>query len=248
MVGSHTMRHISVWLVVPALIALLSVPVSRSRRWVGVGLLVAGLGPLMVLMVHWGGPLPHPAGTPAEAVALLPGVRLRNLLLSLGVVGMYGVFMLPAGEVAFWWQRAREHRTWWVVLALLLVTSVGLLAAGALTPLPDFLALVSRLDMPQMVGTGLAWWLLVPIGAAATTALVATRLSDVKSRLLVGSLLGLLASAMANPRWLERYVDFPFLLLLAALAIAAGLPLGWADRLRWLAVALLAIAAFVFLV
>ena len=47
-------------------------------------------------------------------------------------------------------------------------------------------------------------------------------ISEPRSRVLIGALLGLLLSAMANPRWFERYVDFPILLVFAGLSIVAG--------------------------
>jgi len=42
-------------------------------------------------------------------------------------------------------------------------------------------------------------------------------------------------------------VDFPVLLLMAGLAVAAGVALGRADRERWLLAGLAAIAAFLWL-
>ena len=96
-------------------------------------------------------------------------------------------------------------------------------------------------------GASLLFWLLVPLGAAAVAGLLATRLADVRSRVLAGALVGLLLSAMANRVWYERYVDFPVLLLLAGLAVAAGVALGRVDRERWLLTGLASIAAFFWL-
>ena len=88
------------------------------------------------------------------------------------------------------------------------------------------------------------WWVVVPLGAAVVTALLTTRLSEVRSRVLVSALVGVLVSAMANPRWFERYVDFPILLAFAALAVAANVPLCRIDRERWLVGGLIAIGSF----
>ncbi len=52
---------------------------------------------------------------------------------------------------------------------------------------------------------------------------------------------------MANIRWFERYVDFPFLLALAGLAVVAGVPIRRVDRFRWLVVGLVAVASYVWL-
>jgi 4-amino-4-deoxy-L-arabinose transferase-like glycosyltransferase len=238
------MRQVTLWLLAPGLVALLSVPVPRRRRLTGLGLLVLGIVPLVALLLYWGGPLPPGA---AAATSLAVVHRTRNLLLSLGVVGTYGVLMLPAAELAGWWRRAHDHPAWLATLALPAVATAGLLAAGVFDSVSSFLALISRVNCPQLAGVSLLWWVLVPLGAAVTAALVVTRLSDVRSRLLVSALLGLLLSAMANQRWFERYVDFPILLAFAGLAVVAGVPLGRADRLRWLVAGLIAIALFLWI-
>jgi hypothetical protein len=238
------MRHIAAWLLVPGLAALLSVPVSGRRRAVGVGLIVLGLVPLAALLLYWGGPLPAPPGGGAASTPLAAGLRLRDLLLSVGVVGQYAVLMLPAGELAAWRRRAHQHRAWLAGLALSAVAAVGLLAAGALGTITSFLGLVSRVDFPHLAGASLLWWVVVPLGAAVVTALLTTRLSEVRSRVLVSALVGVLVSAMANPRWFERYVDFPILLAFAALAVAANVPLCRIDRERWLVGGLIAIGSF----
>ena len=74
--------------------------------------------------------------------------------------------------------------------------------------------------------------------------MLASRLTEVRSRLLVSALLGVLLSAMANPRWFERYVDFPVLLAFAGLAVVAGVTLGRIDRERWLLAGLIAVGSF----
>ena len=243
-----TMRQISVWLLLPGLLAVLSVPQSRRRRVVGIGLIVLGVIPLVGLLLYWGGPLPpDPVSGAVAATPLAAGHRIRNLLLTLGVVGFYAVPLLPAGEVIEWWKRARRRPSWVFVLAAPGLSALALVVAGALGTITSFLTLVSRVPFILVEGASLLFWLLIPLGAAAVAGLLATRLADVRSRLLAGALVGLLLSAMANRVWYERYVDFPVLLLLAGLAVAAGVALGRVDRERWLLTGLLGLAAFFWL-
>ena len=242
--AASLMRQISLWLLAPGLVALLSVPLPRRRRVAGLGLLVLAVVPLVALLLYWGGPLPPAPGGGAASTPFATAYRTRNLLLSLGVVGSYAVLILPAAEIAGWWKRARHDRAWLATLALPAVAALGLLAAGVLGVVTSFLGLISRVRFPQVAGSSLLWWLLIPLGAAAVTGLVATRLSEVRSRLLVSALLGVLLSAMANPRWFERYVDFPVLLAFAGLAVVAGVTLGRIDRERWLLAGLIAVGSF----
>jgi hypothetical protein len=93
-------------------------------------------------------------------------------------------------------------------------------------------------------GASLLWWLLVPLGTGCVVALLVTRWSDVRSRILLGALLALLLSSMANPRWFERYVDFAILLVMAGLALVADVRIGRSDRERWLLAGIVAIASF----
>ena len=66
--------------------------------------------------------------------------------------------------------------------------------------------------------------------------------------MLVAALAGILLSAMANPRWFERYVDFAVLLVLAGLALTAGAAPSRGDRERWLLAGVIAVASFFLLV
>jgi 4-amino-4-deoxy-L-arabinose transferase-like glycosyltransferase len=243
MAAATTMRQVTLWLAAPGLVALLSVPAPRRRRLIGVGMLALGTVPLIALLLYWGGPLPPGPGGTAAASSLAAAARTRNLLLSLGVVGLYGALMLPAAAGADWGRRARAHRAWPAVLVLPAVVAAGLLAAGLLDSVHAGMGLIEHVGMklPQLAGVSLLWWVLVPLGAAVTAGLVATRLSEVRTRLLVVVLLGVLVSAMANPVWYQRYVDFPILLAFAGLAAAAGRSLGRADRMRWLVAGLIAL-------
>jgi hypothetical protein len=238
------MRQVALWLLAPGLVALLSVPLPRRRQVAGLILLALALAPLAVLLVYWGGPLPPSGGATAAPISFDGARRTRNLLLTLGVVGYYAILMLPAGEIATWWRRLRHERAWLTVLAVPAVVAASLLVFGMLGTITSFLGFVSRVSFPQLAGSSLLWWFLIPLGSAVSAGLLATRLSDVRSRVLVSALLGLLLSAMANFRWYERYVDFPVLLLFAGLAVVAGVTLGRIDRERWLLTGLISIASF----
>ena len=175
------------------------------------------------------------------------GYRLRNLLLTLGVAGVYALLLLPAAELRAWWARARRDRRWVESLAIPAIVALALVAVGALGVITSFLTLVSRLPLPVVAGSSVLWWVLVPLGAAAIAGLLLTRLSDVRSRVLMAALTGLLLSTLANPRWFQRYVDFPILLVFAGLAVVAGVTLCRTDRERWLLTGLISVAAFLWL-
>jgi len=240
-----TMRQISVWLLLPGLVAIVSVPQSRRHKAAAVGLLVLGVVPLAALLAYWGGPLPpDPVSGGAAATPLAAGYRIRNLLLTVGVVGFYAVLLLPAAEIRDWWDRAHGRHSWALVLGIPGLAALAMVAAGALGTITSFLTLVSRVPFILVGGASLLFWVFVPLGAASIAGLLATRLGDARSRVLLGALIGVLVSALANRVWYERYVDFPVLLLLAGLAVAAGVALRRVDRERWLLTGLASIAAF----
>lgn len=240
-----TMRHIAVWMLLPMLVAVFSAPQSRGRRIAAVTIVAAGLIPVAALILYWGGLLPPATATSGAAAApLATGYRLRNLLLSFGVAGMYAPLLLPSAELRAWLARARDDRRWLTVIAVSAGAAFALVVAGALGVVTSFLTLVSRVSFPAVAGATLLFWVLVPLGAATIAGLATTRLGEVRSRVLVAALAGVLLSALANPRWFERYVDFPILLALAGLALSAGVNLTRGDRERWLLAAVLAVASF----
>jgi len=246
--AASLMRHISVWLLLPGLVALFSTRGTRGHRLGGLGLLVAAVTPLAALLAYWGGPLPPAPGGVSAGVTLATDYRLRNLLLSVAVAGWYALFLLPSSEMVVWWRRARIDRRWTLALAAPAAAALLALLAGALGVVTSYLGLVSRLPLPLVKGAGLLWWILVPAGATAVTGLALTRSATPRDRVLVAALLGVLVSAAANPRWYQRYVDAPLLLLLAGLAVAATAGLTRLDRERWALAAVAAAGAYVWLV
>lgn len=230
------MRQFSAWLFVPAAAALVGSRPARPRLAAGIAALCAGLLPLVLLAALWGGLLPR--GSTAGGMGYPPA--LSNLLLSLAVVGVYGVLLVPAKELARLPHRL-GRRMGLIAVAAMASAEVAL-AAGALRDVVGrdpyslgWLSFAGR-HYPGPQGTSLLLWILVPTGVGVAVALVSTRLHTAVDRVLVASLLGLLAATMIGPAWYQRYVDFPALLLLSGLAVASGVELGTADRLRWLVV------------
>ena len=243
--AATTIRQIAAWMVLPALVAFLSVPTSRGRKVAILAIVAAGLAPVAALLVYWGGPLPpSPGASGSVETSLAAGYRLRNLLLAMAVTGMYALFLLPSAEVRDWWARARSDRRWAAVVAVSVLAALTLVVAGALGVVTSFLTLVSRISFPAVAGASLLLWVLVPLGAAVVAGLVTTRLGEVRSRVLVAALAGILLSSMVNPRWFERYVDFAVLLVLAGLALTAQALPSRGDRERWLLAGVIAVASF----
>jgi hypothetical protein len=244
--AATTIRQIAAWMVLPALVAFFSVPVTRGRKVAILAILAAGLAPVAALLVYWGGPLPPstPGASGPVETSLTAGYRLRNLLLTLAVTGMWALFLLPSAEVRDWWARAKSDRRWTALVAVSALAALSLVVAGVLGVVTSFLTLVSRIPFPAVAGATLLLWVLIPLGAALVAGLVTTRLGEVKSRVLVAALAGILLSSMVNPRWFERYVDFAVLLVLAGLALTAHAVPSRGDRERWLLAGVIAVASF----
>ena len=225
------MRQTSVWLFLPALVTMATLPAPRRSRILGGLLVVLALVPLAWLLYRWGGLLP------SGGKQLDPAVyRFRNLLMSLAVVGLWGLFLVPWDELAGL-PRALGRRGISAVAAAAVVSLI-VIAAGAMDSLgggdPYGMGLVGRLGIAwwRVAGTSLAWWILVPLGAGTLTSLLLTRSSRPVDRVLVWALLAVVLSSLANTMWYQRYVDFPVLFLLAGLAVSGGPPRRRVDALR----------------
>ena len=241
--AATTMRQVSVWLFLPGMLAVLSAPLSARRRLADLGILALGLMPLVAVLAYWGGPLPPGTG---GAITYDGVARLRNLLLSLAVTGLYGGLLLPAAELRATPLRLGRRG----VVAIVSAVGASLIALGlhVMLSLPGAqtlgMGLLARSSVwyPALEGTSVIWWLLVPLGAAVVAYLLYARTSRPTDRVLVTALVAVLLSAALNATWYQRYVDFPILLILAALAVSAHVEFHFLDRFRWVIVVALSLA------
>jgi 4-amino-4-deoxy-L-arabinose transferase-like glycosyltransferase len=236
-----TMRQNAAWLFVPAAVALAAERLPVRRRLTHGLVLAAGLVPLAALVIDWGGLLPRGNHPYPET----GGAPLRNLLMSFAVVGAYGLLVVPLDEIKA--LPGRLGRRGGVVVGVVLALVLGALVAHSLRGVigadPYDLGWLSLVGSyyPGPVGTSLIWWVLVPVGTALVAALAVTRTALPVDRALVVSLVALLATTVVNLSWYQRYVDFPVLLILAALAVGAGVRLRSIDRVRWLVAVVLSV-------
>jgi len=227
------MRQVSVWLFLPALVALVSVPSSSRRRAAGLLILALGLVPLAGLVVYWGGATVGGGVGPAASPLAF---RVRNVLMALGVVGLWSFLVIPSEELKA--LPAKLGRRGLTAVGIGVAVCLAALAAHAMRSLgggdPYGIGIVGRLSesLRGPLGTSLSWWVLAPVGTAAVVALAVTRWRSLSDRILVTGLAGLLVTAAANGTWFQRYVDFPVLLILVALAASAGVPWRSVDRVR----------------
>ena len=233
--AATVMRQVSVWVFVAGGSAVLSVPGSRRARVGRWAIVVAGLVPLAALLLHWGALLPQGVSQTEPAT-----VRLRNVLLGVAVIGLWSLLLAPADEV-----RAlprRLGRRGWAAVGC--ATALGLAAVGAggvgdlAVTDPLGIGLLGRLCeiWPAVAGASLAWWVLVPLGAAALAALAVTRRERVGDRVLVVGLAALALVGAGNTMWFQRYADYPVMLILLALVASAGRSPRTVDVARWVVV------------
>ena len=226
------MRQTSVWLFLPGLMAPFCVPLSARDRARAAALVVAGLVPLAALLVSWGGLLPSGAVQAGSGM-----FRLRDVCLSLAVVGLWGLLLVPADEA-----RALSAKLGSTgLVAVVGATVLGLLAmaGGAMASLrggdPYGIGLLGRVGQAwwRVLGTSLVWWIFVPLGAATLAALVVTRWRRPADRVLIVALVAIVLSTAASTTWYERYVDFAVLFLLGGLVASGGSRVRPVDVLRW---------------
>ena len=229
------MRQITAWLFLPAFVAWSSVRVSpRVRAW-GAAIAMAGAVPLAALLVSWGGLLPS-GGVQSDPTVY----RLRNVCLSLAVVGLWGLLLAPADDVRALPQRLRRGGL--VVVAAAAGGGLVAVALGVMASLqggdPYGIGLVGKVGQawPRLFGASLAWWILVPVGTAVIATLAVTRWRRLRDRILVVALAAIVLSCAANTTWYERYIDFAVLLLLGALVASGEAPVRRVDWWRWVGI------------
>jgi 4-amino-4-deoxy-L-arabinose transferase-like glycosyltransferase len=234
------MRQSAAWLFVAGLVAVFCVRVpSRSRAW-GAAIVTLGVVPLAALLVRWGGLLPSGAAQAGSGV-----FRLRNVCLSLAVVGLWGVLLAPADGIAA--LPGRLHRRGVLAVAAAALVGLTAVAAGAMASLrggdPYGIGLLGRVGQAwwRVLGTSLVWWTFVPLGAAVLAALFATRWRRPSDRVLLIALAAIVLSCAANTTWYQRYVDFAVLLLLGGLVASGAARVRRLDALRWLGILLISL-------
>ena len=221
-------RQAFLWLVPVAAFFVVTGPASGARKLAGAALLVASLVPLGALVLEWNGLVP-PSSDPASCGLCedrqglaRDDLGLRTVGFALALAGGYALMVFGPGV----WRRqpsaAAVHRLVWVAVAaggLLLLVSP--LAYRAITPLQagdaGWLWKLSD-SLPELLGSSLLFWLLVPLGCVALALLV--RRAGVWS--LPGVYLAcFLIAALPVRLSYQKYFD-PFMLL--ALALLARPP------------------------
>jgi 4-amino-4-deoxy-L-arabinose transferase-like glycosyltransferase len=227
------MRQITSWLFIPALFAVAGARATARDRWWGAVIVALGAAPVIALLLAWGGLLPSGAVQDDPAVH-----RLRNVCFSLTVVGLWSLLLIPAEDVRS--LGARLHRRGVVAVAAATVLGVAVVAAGVMDSMsggkdPYGVGLVGKLGetWPIVAGTSLAWWVFVPVGAAALAGLVVLRWSALRDRIVVVALGAVVLSAAVNTMWYQRYADVAVFLLLGCLVASGRAPVRWLDVLRW---------------
>ncbi len=221
-------RQAFLWLVPVAAFFVVTGPAPGARKLAGAALLVASLVPLGALVLEWNGLVP-PSSDPASCGLCedrqglaRDDLGLRTVGFALALAGGYALMVFGPGV----WRRqpsaAAVHRLVWVAVAaggLLLLVSP--LAYRAITPLQagdaGWLWKLSD-SLPELLGSSLLFWLLVPLGCVALALLV--RRAGVWS--LPGVYLAcFLIAALPVRLSYQKYFD-PFMLL--ALALLARPP------------------------
>jgi Dolichyl-phosphate-mannose-protein mannosyltransferase len=217
-------RQSFLWLVPVAAVYLLRPPLRAPRLAAGGALLGLSLVPLAALAVEWNGLVP-PSADPASCGLCTdrPGVgrdalTLRTVGFSVALIGMYAALVLGPSLA-----RRREllPRPPTALLAAALAGALVLLLVSPLEykpPVPGaggdagYLWRISDV-FPVLLGSSLAFWVLVPLGAVAA-ALLARRAGWIS---LPSVYLGafLLAALPVNLVY-QKYFD-PFMLLAVAL-------------------------------
>ena len=236
------MRQVAVWLFLPATVVLLTSGLPWRKLVRDASILALGMLPLLALLVAWGGLLPRQIGPPTH----MRHHPLQYLLLSLAVLGFYGMLLVPVDQLRAL-PRRLGHRG-----GLIVGASVGLalagLAAGALSSavgkdpyILGWLSFAGRL-YPGPRHTSLLLWVSAPLGAATAAIIGCTRLRTQVDRVLGLSVAAVLLTTVVGPSWYQRYADFPILLLLSCLAVTAGVRLRRIDRVRWIVAIMVSMA------
>lgn len=241
--GAVLTRQSFLWLVAVAGVFLLLGERRRlDRLAAGAALLALALAPLAALVVEWNGLVP-PSADPLSCGLCTdrPGVgrdalTLRTVAFTVGLLGMYALLVLgPA---------LRRSRPRADMVAAGAAVGVALLAIAPLEYTPirvdlpgdaGYLWRVSDL-LPTVLGSSLAFWALVPLGAAAAVALAWRAGATSLATVYLGAFL---VAALPVQLVYQKYFD-PFALLAVALFAR---PPDFRDRWDYAGVALVCAAS-----
>jgi hypothetical protein len=215
-----------VWLVPVAAWFLLRSAAPIGRRAVGAALLALALAPLAALVVEWGGLVP-PTADPASCGLCTdrPGVgrdslTLRTVGFTVALIGAYATLVIGPRVLR---GRTRLLAVPGGALALAAGAGVLLLAVSPLVYEPivpgqagdaGYLWQISD-RLPVVLGSSLAFWLLVPLGCAAILVLVRRAgLESLPAVYLAAFLIAVLPVRLVY----QKYFD-PFALLALALLV-----------------------------
>ncbi|HEX2232080.1 MAG TPA: glycosyltransferase family 39 protein [Thermoleophilaceae bacterium] len=227
-------RQSYLWLALVAVFQLVRAPISMPVRTAGAAATALALAPMAALVVAWGGLVP-PGADPASCGLCTdkPGVgrdsiTLRTIGFTVALFGLYAAAVfgpalarraraLAAGARAGGGS-ARE-------LALPILAAIALLAISPLAYKPvepgragDAGYLWKIADrFPELLGSHLIFWVLVPLGAVALFLLA--RRAGIAS-LPVVYFAGFLAAALPVGLVYQKYFD-PFALLAVALLVTS---------------------------
>lgn len=214
-------RQSYVWLLPLAAVAAWR-DLPRDRWGPALGLIVAAAVPLAVLVAVWGSLVPpgsdaascglcEPGRGPGEAA----GLSLRPALFTIALAGVYGAGLFGPSLVA-----GRERFALRPALIGLAVAAVLLLAFPLAAQPHDagYLWQVSR-HLPEVLGTSLIFWGLVPLGGAVVGLRWAR--PGRAGMLAAAAFAFFLLSTVATRLVYQKYFD-PFALLGLALTLRAG--------------------------
>jgi hypothetical protein len=224
--GAVLTRQSFVWLVPVAAWFLLRSAAPIGRRAVGAALLALALAPLAALVVEWGGLVP-PTADPASCGLCTdrPGVgrdslTLRTVGFTVALIGAYATLVIGPRVLR---GRTRLLAVPGGALALAAGAGVLLLAVSPLVYEPivpgqagdaGYLWQISD-RLPVVLGSSLAFWLLVPLGCAAILVLVRRAgLESLPAVYLAAFLIAVLPVRLVY----QKYFD-PFALLALALLV-----------------------------
>ncbi len=220
-------RQSFLWLALVAAWALLRGPFSPRQRLAGIAVGALALAPFAALVAVWGGLVP-PGSDPASCGLCTdrPGVgrdalTLRTVGFTVALLGLYAALVYAPPLARRAWPRARALLPPARPLALALLAALVLLALSPLAytpPVPgqpgDAGFLWRAADrLPELAGTSLPFWLLVPLGAVALGVLaVRARLDSLSTIWFAAFLIAALPVRLVY----QKYFD-PFALLALAL-------------------------------